>query len=331
MYLRNIWYVGAWASEVGEGLLGRRILDEPVLMYREVSGNAIAIGNRCPHRFAPLHLGRKIENTVQCGYHGLVFGSDGRCIANPRAGGQVPPGTHVKSYPVIEQHGLLWIWMGDPARAAPAKIPDLSFLPREGAQSTDGYLHIRAAYDLAMDNLMDLSHAAFLHEETLGRLTPALSDGELKVIRDGESIVAAMRMPNIELPGVDNRVDQWLDMKWYAPSIMILDIGHVAAGADRPEHGRRAIHIVTPESEHSSHYFFRNAANRKNFKRDPFSEEDEPMLAACQEMMGNKDFWSLKPAILPSDAGAVLVRHRLNRLIREEAGGMPAPITEKVN
>jgi len=318
MFLRNTWYVAAWAGEVGDGLLGRRILDEPVLLYRDSTGTVAAIGDRCPHRFAPLHLGRKIGDTVQCGYHGLIFGTDGRCLTRLRSG-TLPEGAHVKAYPLAEKYGLLWIWMGDRARATAESIPDLAFLAQEAVGAVDGYLHIRAAYELALDNLMDLSHAAFLHEETLGRLTPALCDGNLEVLRDGERIVAAMQMPGVELNGIEGRVDQWLDMTWNPPSVTILDIGHVPAGAPRTGHGRRAIHIVTPETEQSSHYFFRNAANRTGFKRDPFRDEDEPMLAACQSMMGSQDFWDLKPVILPGDAGAVLVRHRLKRLIHEES------------
>jgi phenylpropionate dioxygenase-like ring-hydroxylating dioxygenase large terminal subunit len=318
MFLRKIWYVAAWASEVGEGLLARRILDEPILMYRQDNGDAVAIGERCPHRFAPLHLGRKVGDNIQCGYHGLVFGPTGACVANPRADGHVPPNAQVKAYPLAERHGLIWIWM-DPALATTETIPELDFLEEVNLQSSPGYLHVRADYRLATDNLMDLTHAAYLHEETLGRITPELNSGKMRVSRDGTAITAAITMSDIALPSVPGRVDQWLDIKWRPPGVLVLDIGHVAQGGVRPNHGRRAIHAVTPETEATSHYFFRNAANRPDFKRDPFKDEDEPMLSACQTMMAGADFWSLKPAILPTDAGAVMVRRSLDQLIREEA------------
>ena len=321
-YLKNCWYAAAWASEVGEKLFSRRLLDEPVLFYRLKSGGAVAMGDRCPHRFAPLHLGRRVGDAVRCGYHGLLFDADGRCVNNPQAGGFIPPNTHVKAYPLVEKYGLLWIWMGNPTLAQPALVPDISFIVDEGARSSDGYLAIRANYRLATDNLMDLSHASHLHEETLGRLTPSLHTGELEVRSSGDRITAAILMPNIELPGVAARVDQWLDMIWEPPGVMVLDIGHTSAGTPRPNHGRRVIHIVTPETATTTHYFFRNAANPVGFKRDPFSEEDEPMLAACQTMMGDRDFWSMRPVVLPSDKGAIRVRRHLDKLIREEALGL---------
>lgn len=318
MFLRNSWYVAAWTEELDDGLLGRRLLDEPVLLYRLGSGEAVAIGDRCPHRFAPLHLGRKVGDRIQCGYHGLLFDAAGTCVGNPQAGGRIPAGTAVRRFPVVERHGLVWLWMGDFDSADAARIPDLDFLRADAATSAPGYLHVRADYRLATDNLMDLSHAVFLHEETLGRLTPGLTDGDLQVSRRGEQILAAIKMSGVDLPVADGLVDQWLDMTWSPPGVMVLDIGHVARDHERPEHGRRAVHIVTPETKTTSHYFFRNAGNGMAFVRDPFADEDEPMLAACQEMMDGQDFWSLKPAILPSDAGAVRVRRHLDKLIRDE-------------
>ena len=78
MFVRNLWYVAAWASELTEGLLARTIIGDPVLLYRESSGKAVAIGNLCPHRFAPLDKGRRCEDdTIECTYHGLRFDSTG--------------------------------------------------------------------------------------------------------------------------------------------------------------------------------------------------------------------------------------------------------------
>ena len=319
MFLRKTWYVAGWANEVGQGMLTRRILNEPILIHRLESGEAVAIGDRCPHRFAPLHLGRKRGDNIQCGYHGLVFAPNGSCIENPRAGGNVPAGTQVKSYPLVERKGLLWIWMGDPAHATVDTIPDMEFLIEGDERYAPGYLHVRADYRLVIDNLMDLSHASYLHEETLGRLTPELSEGTLSVTRDGETITAAIMMPDIELPGFPGRVDQWLDMKWVPPAIMILDLGHVEAGGVRPNHGRLGLHAITPETDRTSHYFFSGATNLSTLKRNPFTEEDEPMLAACQEMMEGSEFWDLKPAVLMGDAGAIRVRRQLDRMIKEEA------------
>jgi hypothetical protein len=53
------------------------------------------------------------------------------------------------------------------------------------------------------------------------------------------------------------------------------------------------------------------------------------MLEAQQKEIGSNDFWSLKPVLLQSDAGAVRARRTLDQLIRREQHETEAP--EKSN
>ena len=101
-YLRNCWYMAAWGDEVGEKPLARTFLDKPVVLYRDADGRAHALFDRCPHRFAPLSVGKVEDATLVCGYHGLGFGGDGACTRNPH--GPIPRALRVKSYPVVEAH-----------------------------------------------------------------------------------------------------------------------------------------------------------------------------------------------------------------------------------
>src|SRR5690242_13459630 len=110
-YLRNCWYVIAHSRELGEQLFRRRILDEPVLLYRD-GGDIVALEDRCPHRYAPLSMGRKVEGGVECPYHGLVFGADGVCLRNPHGDNRIPPSARVRKYPAVERYGLIWLWAG---------------------------------------------------------------------------------------------------------------------------------------------------------------------------------------------------------------------------
>lgn len=87
-FVRNIWYVAAWSNEVPGGtLFHRTYLGEPILIYRKTDGTAVAMGDRCPHRFAPLHMGKLVGDAVECPYHGLVFDCSGACVANPHGRG----------------------------------------------------------------------------------------------------------------------------------------------------------------------------------------------------------------------------------------------------
>lgn len=342
-YLRRGWYMAAWADEVGERWLARRLLDEPVLIFRRTDGAAAAIGDRCPHRFAPLSLGKQVGDTVQCGYHGLRFDSAGRCVLNPVGEGRIPARAAVPSYPLVERHGALWVWMGEPALADPGAIPDFGLLtdpayPRKTV-GRDNYLHIKAGHRLVFDNLMDLSHAAFVHENTLASVHPDLTRAKLDAVRDGRGVESNLWAAGSPDPaGGPGLVDQWIDIRWEPPGALWLDIGHVAAGeAPLKRANGAAIHIVTPETEFTSHYFFGSArrgdgpaaaAGRAGEKgrlaRFAFEFEDEPMLAAVQASMGKSDLMSLDPVILGGDAGGLLVRRTLDRLIAAE--NLPAEI-----
>src|SRR5438105_1783594 len=153
-YLRNAWYVAALADEVQSGVLFHRtLLGDSVLMYRKQNGEAVAMRDRCPHRFAPLHKGKLIGDIVQCGDHGLQFDCSGSCVRNPHGDQSIPKAAVVQTYPFEERYGFLWIWMGDPDIGDKDLIPDYSFL--DGALSTSigyGYLHVPAHYEVVSDN-----------------------------------------------------------------------------------------------------------------------------------------------------------------------------------
>src|SRR6201991_2023861 len=105
-YLENAWYLTAWSAEIGaDTLLARTLLDQPVVMFRTSDGRVAALRDMCPHRFAPLSMGKKSGDTVRCAYHGLEFDCAGACVRNPHGvKGHIPSAAHVRSYPVVERY-----------------------------------------------------------------------------------------------------------------------------------------------------------------------------------------------------------------------------------
>ena len=168
MFVRNAWYVAAWADEIGEAPLARRILNEPVVLYRDWQGRAAALLDMCCHRGAPLHLGKVVEQGLECGYHGLIFDRSGACVRVP---GQdhILERSRVRSFPGGRAGRLLWIWMGDPAQADPEQIvrwpyhSDAVNWPHKHTMYP-----IKAAAMLMVDNLMDLTHLGYIHVSTIG-------------------------------------------------------------------------------------------------------------------------------------------------------------------
>src|SRR3569833_1349334 len=166
--LHNLWYMPALASSLKPGQMRREmLLGEPVLLGRAHDGQAFAMRDICPHRGVPLSAGRIVsENTVECPYHGWRFRKDGVCSAIPSlVEGQDmdPEKIRVRSYPVREQDGLIWVYVaarpGGAIKGAPPRIPMANPIPRWVEIQTFG-----CAVDHAVIGLMDPVHAAFVHD-----------------------------------------------------------------------------------------------------------------------------------------------------------------------
>lgn len=346
-FLKNTWYVAAWSDEIADGkLFNRKILNEPIVFFRKQNGQISAIGDRCPHRFASLHLGTLEDDCVSCPYHGLTFSSDGKCVHNPHGDGTIPRAAQVRSYVVEERYLAVWIWMGDSSLADATSIPDYSFLSEaKKTARTTGYLPTAANYELVTDNIMDLSHVDFLHSSTLGGGAISRTNAQVKQI--GDTINIRWEAKNEVTPPYfrqhlsdpDSPCDLWTEVTWTAPGLMFLSFGATPSG--RPSeigYLAKALHLMTPEDETNTHYFF---ANSRNVRTDDaeynannyrvlsriFAEEDKPMVETQQKNMGTTDFWSLRPVLIAPDVGAVQVRRALARLIQAEQSTAEAAAT----
>lgn len=135
-FIRNTWYVIAWDQEVlGDTVLERTVLGTSLVVFRDGEGRPVVLDNRCPHRHAPLSLGRRVGDALQCMYHGLRFSTaDGRCIEVPGQD-RIPPGLVARRYPAVQQHAWIWVWMGEAGRADPSLIPDTLSLQSPGGDT----------------------------------------------------------------------------------------------------------------------------------------------------------------------------------------------------
>ena len=184
-YPRNLWWVAARAEEVTREPLGLWLLDEPVVLFRKEDGSAVALDNRCPHRWAPLSAGKLIGDNIQCPYHGFEYAADGRCVRIPTQE-QIPSKACVKSYPVLEQGPVVWIWMGDAEKADPALVPDTTWLGEAQWSWVSGTETINANYRLLKENVLDLTHVPFVHinaRKNWGTsYTPAYHRGYVEIV-----------------------------------------------------------------------------------------------------------------------------------------------------
>jgi phenylpropionate dioxygenase-like ring-hydroxylating dioxygenase large terminal subunit len=339
-YLKRAWYVAGFADELGSGqLLARTLFGEPLVLFRRPGGTVAALQDRCPHRFAPLSAGTICDEgaSVQCPYHGLRFDGSGACVHTPHAGAAIPKAAAVKSWSVLERHRLLWIWGGDANDADESLIPDYSAITSAPDDATiRGYLPTDCDYRLLADNILDLTHADYLHAGTLGSgaITRSkaqvtdLGSRSVRIVWRSSGDKAAPAFDNfLRVPG--QSTDQWTDVTWTAPANMLLRVGATLQGEPEARGvDTRNLHLATPESQGRTHYWYWST---RSFAIDPhanaaikpmvefaFSQQDKPMLEAQQRRIGSADFWALQPVLLPGDAGAVRARRKLDALIESD-------------
>lgn len=284
LWLRNCWYVIAWDHEIpganSPELFSRRVLGEPVLVYRLTEagkdGNFVAMEDRCCHRLAPLSKGRKEGDCVRCGYHGLKFDAQGICVEAPGIP-LIPAKARVKTYPVVLHNNWVFVWMGDPAKADQALLPDNFSCDHPEWQHKPGYLHYDTPYLLICDNLLDFSHLSYVHEKTLGGSTMiAQAIPTIEKVAGPTAdwpqigIKVSRHVPDVPPPpfyqkfrSFDTNLDRWFVYEFLLPGTLLMHSGGRPLN-DAKEDLSRAVQLhscqtLTPETETTTHYFFQQS------------------------------------------------------------------------
>lgn len=170
-FVRNAWYIAGFSAEFPEGkLTGQTITEKPLVIWRS-NGTVVAFDGRCVHKRMPLKDGRLLpDGTVECAYHGFCYNSSGACVRIPsQTEGAIPSRAVLKSFPAIEQDGVVWIWMGEVERMGgirPPRTPEIG--SDEWTSVCSGTIHVPANYRLLIENLLDITHFYPLHDGNVG-------------------------------------------------------------------------------------------------------------------------------------------------------------------
>ncbi len=336
MFLRNYWYVGARSDEIERRLLGRILLNEPVVFFRKKDGTVVALEDRCSHRGFPLHKGRLIDDTLACGYHGITFDCLGHCVKVPSQS-RVPSGADIQNYPIVERWGFVWIWMGEPSLADPASIPDCHWFDHPDWDARGERLYVNCNYQLIIDNLLDLTHLPFVHPRTLGSAAK-LDEVQVKNEFAEDSVTNSRWQVDVEPPPTYARgafkgnIDRWQISRFQPPAFVSLDAGAAETGSGAFEGnfsralGVHTINVMTPETAKATHYYWAVAQDRTT-KDEPLIDgffrdiqrsvqEDVAVFEAQQRSL------ELKPdapmVAIKSDACLIAARRIIERLLHAE-------------
>ena len=336
-FIFNCWYVAGFAWEFSREFKARTILGRPLVLYRTLAGEPVALSDRCVHRSFPLSSNTLDGDTVICGYHGLRYDPEGRCIEAP-ALKECPRGMAVRSYPVREQGPLVWIWMGDEP-AAP-ELPTSSWIADDDWPASQQYYHLPASYITLHENLLDLTHLSFLHAESFGTPDFATAPYELDLDEENGRFALVRSVVPTRLPRVWGEPTGLMgkDAARITTSEFVGPSTHVVSarfyGLDTPETERqeariRTGHFATPETQTSTHYFIHHARNFAqqdrgvtNFMQEQLTKafmEDVAGLTKVEKMIAATPPDDRYELSLSSDRAGLAMRRWLHRAALKEA------------
>lgn len=347
MLLKNHWYVAAWSQDIGRALRPVTLLGDRVVLFRDNAGAPVALADRCPHRNLPLSAGRLLDNGVQCGYHGLEFDTAGNCTKAPGEP-RIPHWCQVRSYPVQDRNGWLFIWMGDPSISSAEPLPDFhSELDDPNWGAATGQLLVGCAYRLILDNLLDLSHLAYVHSSSTGNDDVA-NAASVEVTSDNDRHVRQTRLMHgvtaapafAHYGGYTGPIDRWQMTDFFAPSYIRINNGSRAAGSaddvidcrsDLGDWGFRVLHALTPETETTTHQFWavpfrHDMVDKKDHdlwqrQMDNVLREDHDIYLQQQQAISDDPLAAndVRPAgALHGDRGLYEMRRKLRQLHEQE-------------
>jgi len=222
----DTWYCAGWSQELRNGPIGRTLFGRPIVLFRDASGTARALGARCPHRGANLASGSVVEGAIECPLHGWRFDGLGRCVRVPSqpASVKISPLACVPSFPLQERQGTLWIWMS--GAEPPSCEPHADPVVRPGRSPRRLFFDaqiVEAPFLNLLENFFDKAHVPFIHRATFGPNQDPL------VTRQRVTLDADRR----ELHAEDDPASPW-HAKPRVPGGLLGGIGRLVLGLKEP-------------------------------------------------------------------------------------------------
>ena len=218
---QNSWYPVTFVRDLFEDKpYSFSLYDEALIIFRDLAGNLVCLKNLCPHRAAKLSDGQIIDGKVECLYHGWQFGTDGECLHIPQLeqSAKIPQQACVKSFPVKEFQGIIWVWLGDKEIADENLIPQIAEVDT-GLFVVDTVTDLPYAQDFLVENFLDPSHVFISHDRTeLGMKREFAAPLEMEIVSSSVAgFVGRYKKNNSNLP--------WTEVQFIAPCLVKYKIG----------------------------------------------------------------------------------------------------------
>jgi len=237
-------------------------------------------------------VGRKPVRRAMHGHPVVFWRDNGRLRATehlpgaPRHGSELTAGSG--EFPLVERYGYAWVWYGDPANASADLLPCVPHIPVEGMpRRFQANVVFDCTYELVCENLLDLTHADFLHSALTG---DALSeDDEIFVESTSETVTMTRVAHGRDIPKMQQPMLKGHDKQ----DVHIVTITYLRSGVCvlhgnyTPGMSIRMLHPCNPET--------------RSRTRTPvtFNPQDMPALGRAlfpfsAHMVGRQDNWAVR-------------------------------------
>jgi phenylpropionate dioxygenase-like ring-hydroxylating dioxygenase large terminal subunit len=320
-FVRNRWYAAVLSRDVSRTPKQTWVLDVPIVLFRKVSNEVVALRDVCPHRHAPLSLGTVVGDEIQCRYHGFQFDSAGHCTRIPSE--KVIPSA-IRAEPVVvrEALGFVWVWGGESAKADPSLLISFPWLEKPGFVSYHLATIVEAPLQPIIDNLMDLTHVHFVHSIL----------GATNLVHESEPMQAWEARDHVlyrrALKQRNAASEQYTEIggEFIPPSIVITSSVPKCEGSDEIQPGpmAQALHCLTPRNAQSTTYLALRCWNALTqpheiaaiqHQTDITLAEDKAIIEAQYQ---NRSAASSDEKLIKSDRAAIMARRVYERILRAD-------------
>lgn len=346
MFIRRAWYVAGLSSEVTDVPLGRQIIGEHVVFFRGKGGKPSALNAVCPHRGQNLALGRLVNGALQCSWHGWLWAGDGRCVAIPSQpkSKSIPDAIRAARYPLVERHGLLWIWM-DPQGEPDSPEPHFDLLDVPGSRTRyEAPVLALGGWMNHIENTLNGAHLSFVHTRSMGPYLPTLVGEEaisyskdMRGFQSSQSERAKAGKTTSELNIINAG-----PMKWCAGFVGISPVKNRTSHFSLPgvtivhqeyENGttESLLGAVTPANAELTWFILGSVRTRglsplgdllqRRFLKHLLAED----VGICETPLTNGPFGHPKPISVGSDVKMLAFRKLYARALTEENQSVPWP------
>jgi phenylpropionate dioxygenase-like ring-hydroxylating dioxygenase large terminal subunit len=209
----NGWYSAASSAELAHGEVRSFIaVERHLVLFRDADGAPHVLDAFCPHMGAHLGGGSVRDGLLECPYHGWRYDGGGTVVEIPYTDSRIPSKACVRSYPVLEQDGLILFWFHaggaepsytvptldearDPAWSSPHEWRgELAASLQDMAENNVDYTHFRFVH--GRDSL-DLSTSDFTTDGPFSKVVEQFDDAMTFTRWTYGPGVALLRMPGI--------------------------------------------------------------------------------------------------------------------------------------